>query len=191
MPRKTKLTPAEKTKLLRRLKGAKRKGDKYELEVAKYLNDMLHGGRNVAWRTPLSGGGASSAFGHGGWADLTGVPGIWAECKRTERLKLDDAIRQATRSIRGKNSPDRMAIISRKSNVDISDSLVIMRLHEWLDLYRAFLHSIGIKTELPAASPNTIPATPEVHDPHAIASDDTAQLDMVDWLNTTIDKEAT
>lgn len=53
-------------------RGSKAKGDKYEREVAAYLDQALFGGAGRILRAPLSGGGRSVLG--GGSADLTGCP---------------------------------------------------------------------------------------------------------------------
>jgi hypothetical protein len=131
-----------------KIKRVKQKGDNYEREVAHHINNQIFGGTDVVTRAPLSGGG-SHFVGKGGAADLIGLPDIWPELKRNETLKIWDAIRQAQRGIAGRRSPDMMAVITRRNKMKTGDSLVIMKMDDWLRLYRAYLASIGVKTHAP------------------------------------------
>ncbi len=109
-------------------KGSKAKGADFEREIAAYLNDNV-AGLNVR-RALLSGGGRSE-----GGADLDDLPGIWAELKRTERLDLHGAMRQATIGL-GKSKLDLMpTVITRRNQQATKDALVTMRLSDWLELY--------------------------------------------------------
>jgi Holliday junction resolvase len=67
--------------------------------------------------------------GANGDADVIGLPGIHIECKRVERLQLYDAIDQAKRDC-GENIP---AVFHRKNNCEW---LVIMRLEDWIEMYK-------------------------------------------------------
>ena len=52
----------------------KRKGDGYERELAKYLNEKIFGGDDKVQRMPLSGGGAVKSS---GGSDLKNTPCIF------------------------------------------------------------------------------------------------------------------
>ena len=66
-----------------------------------------------------------------GDADVVGLPGIHVECKRVERLNIQEAMEQAVRdSQRTKEIP---VVFHRK---DHSEWLVTMRLEDWFILYR-------------------------------------------------------
>ena len=120
-------------------RGSKAKGDKYERELAEYLNEALYGGEPKIFRAPLSGGGRST-FG-GGSADLTGTPFVWVEAKRTEKFAPYAAMEQAERGITGKKSRDIPVVVSRRNQMSTGDSLVVMRMQDWVDMYQSYLAS--------------------------------------------------
>ena len=68
--------------------------------------------------------------GANGDADVIGLEGIHIECKRVERLNIDDAMAQAIRDRREGEYP---AVFHRKNN---HEWLVTMRLDNWIELYR-------------------------------------------------------
>ena len=125
----------------------KRKGDGYERELAKWLDHWLFNDGGYIHRAPLSGGGRNN-FG-GGEADLNGVPFMWVEAKRTERFSPYPAMEQAERGIEKSRSRDIPVVINRKNNMNTSESLVVMRLGDWLPMYKAFLWEMGITTMEP------------------------------------------
>lgn len=118
-------------------KAPKRRGDQYELELAHYLNTHVFDGEVVVNRAPLSGGGKS--FFDGGEADLNGTPHIWVEAKRTERFSPYAALEQAERGLAGRSRQLMPVAISRRNRIKTGDSLVVMRLDDWLHFYRAIL----------------------------------------------------
>ena len=68
--------------------------------------------------------------GTNGDADVIGLPGIHIECKRVERLNIDDAMLQ---SIRDRREGEYPAVFHRKNN---HEWLVTMRLDNWIEIYR-------------------------------------------------------
>lgn len=68
--------------------------------------------------------------GANGDADVVGLPGIHIECKRGQRLNIDDAMLQAIRDRREGEFP---AVFHRKNN---HEWLVTMRLNDWIEIYR-------------------------------------------------------
>ena len=68
--------------------------------------------------------------GTNGDADVIGLEGIHIECKRVERLNIDDAMLQAIRDRREGECP---AVFHRKNN---HEWLVTMRLDDWIEIYR-------------------------------------------------------
>lgn len=69
--------------------------------------------------------------GANGDADVVGLDGIHIECKRVERLNIDDAMAQAVEDAREDEKP---AVFHRKNR---KGWLVTMRLDDWLELYEA------------------------------------------------------
>ena len=68
--------------------------------------------------------------GANGDADVIGLEGIHIECKRVERLNIDEAMLQAIRDRREGEFP---AVFHRKNN---HEWLVTMRLNDWIEIYR-------------------------------------------------------
>ena len=114
-----------------------RKGNVYEVELANYLSNNLK--ISVA-RSPLSGGGLNDVQ----MADLIGTPEVWVEAKRTEKANIYQAMEQAERGIAARQSPDVPVVITRKNRIPTDKSLVVMRLDDWVDLYRAYLMHTGV-----------------------------------------------
>ena len=69
--------------------------------------------------------------GANGDADVVGLDGIHIECKRVERLNIDDAMAQAVEDAREGETP---AVFHRKNR---KGWLVTMRFEDWLTLYEA------------------------------------------------------
>jgi Holliday junction resolvase len=65
-----------------------------------------------------------------GDAAVIGLPGIHIECKRVERLNIDDAMLQAIRDRREGEYP---AVFHRKNN---GKWMVTMLLDDWQEIYR-------------------------------------------------------
>ena len=68
--------------------------------------------------------------GANGDADGVGLPGIHIECKRVERLNLEDAMAQSRRDAREGEIP---VVMHRKTR---SPWLVTMTLEDWIEIYR-------------------------------------------------------
>lgn len=67
--------------------------------------------------------------GKNGDADVVGLPGIHIECKRVERLNIEDAMAQSRRDARTDEIP---VVMHRKNNCKW---LVTMDLEQWINLY--------------------------------------------------------
>lgn len=68
--------------------------------------------------------------GANGDADVVGLPGIHIECKRVERLNLEDAMEQSRRDARDGEIP---VVMHRKTR---SPWLVTTTLEDWIKFYR-------------------------------------------------------
>lgn len=129
----------------------KRRGDRYEIELAKCLNDNLFGGESVVQRAALSGGGriaerpGLSTVPMAGGADLVGTPGIFVEAKRTQRINVREALRQAEGNIAKVGTTDRAVVITRRDREATLDSVVAMRLDTFLEMYATVLRALGHK----------------------------------------------
>ena len=78
-----------------------------------------------------------------GGADINGVPDLFIEAKRVERLNFLDAIRQAERNKQKTNSPEIPVVINRRNRMTTGESLCLVRLDDFLKLYRSYLRETG------------------------------------------------
>lgn len=113
-------------------RGAKQKGAGYERELAAYINERLPGLRTR--RALLSGGGRNE-----GGADIDGTPRIHIEAKRTEAFRPYDAMAQAEEAVQRSGSGVVPVVVQRRSHMETGESLVVLRLAHFLDLYSAWL----------------------------------------------------
>ena len=123
-----------------KLKSPKNKGSAYERELAEFFNENT-GLR--CFRTPLSGGGFGFARDVAPSADLTGTPMIWVEAKRVERLNFREAMAQAEKGTASHHHADMPVVINRRNREATEDSLVVLRLKDFIDMYKALLHTHG------------------------------------------------
>jgi len=123
------------------LRKHKVKGDKYERELGKYFNDVL--GIETAHRAPLSGGGFVGNM--VGGADVIGVPDLFIEAKRVERLNFMDAVRQAEGNRDKTNSPEVPIVINRRNQMTTGQSLCVLRLDDFIKFYKVYLETTGVK----------------------------------------------
>ena len=109
-------------------KMSRHKGKHGELELTHKLQEL---GFKSCHRAQQYCGSASSA-------DILGLPRIHPECKRTEALRLYDAMGQAVKDSAG--TPDLPAVFHRKSG---KQWVVIMQLEDWAELYRAYVENVN------------------------------------------------
>ena len=98
---------------------SRQKGAAGERELAKTLREYGYDCRR-----------GQQYCGANGDADVIGLPGIHIECKRVERLNIDDAMLQAIRDRREGEFP---AVFHRKNN---GKWMVTMLLDDWQEIYR-------------------------------------------------------
>ena len=98
---------------------SRQKGAAGERELAKKLREYGYDCRR-----------GQQYCGTNGDADVIGLPGIHIECKRVERLNIDDAMLQAIRDRREGEYP---AVFHRKNN---GKWMVTMLLDDWQEIYR-------------------------------------------------------
>ena len=115
---------------------SKQKGAKGERELANKLKEYGYNCR----RTQQFCGNTGQAD------DVVGLDYIHIECKRVERLNIDEAIEQAVRDTRDNKFP---TVFHRKNR---KDWLVTMKLDNWIQLYGEYYSSMkleerGIKEE--------------------------------------------
>lgn len=127
-------------------RGAKAKGDKYERELAKFLNDTVFDGREQVSRAPLSGGGKMRTIPGKGWvggADLIGAHGLFVEAKRTERASPWQWLEQLDRNMQETGAIEHGVVITRRNGMSTEESLVMLRLFDFIPFYLAWLEVNG------------------------------------------------
>lgn len=97
------------------------KGAKGERELARKLREYGYDCRR-----------GQQYSGANGDADVVGLASIHIECKRVERLNIEDAIAQAKRDAR---KGELSAVFHRKNN---HEWLVTMPLPDWMRMYRDY-----------------------------------------------------
>lgn len=98
---------------------SRNKGAKGERELAKVLRQYGYDCRRGVQYS-----------GANGDADVVGLPGIHIECKRVERLNIQDAVDQAKQDKRDDEIP---AVFHRKNNCEW---LVTLTLEDFIKIYR-------------------------------------------------------
>ena len=100
---------------------SRQKGKRGELELAKELRYLGYEARR-----------GQQYSGANGDADLIGIPHIHIECKRVERLNIEDAMAQAIGDAKHGEHP---AVFHRKNR---GKWMVTMLLDDWIELYKEY-----------------------------------------------------
>lgn len=95
------------------------KGKTGELELSKKLKEYGYETRR-----------GQQYSGANGDADVVGLKGVHIECKRVEKLNLEDAVTQSVNDARKDETP---VVMHRKNH---KEWLVTMRLIDWVELYK-------------------------------------------------------
>lgn len=103
-------------------KKSQAKGRRAELELARLLQGY---GYDVE---------PGRALNYGTEPDLTGLPGVHIECKRSEQLRLSEWLAQAERDAQ-RFQDGAPAVFFRRSR---EPWMVCMKLTDWLELYRSY-----------------------------------------------------
>lgn len=98
---------------------SRRKGKAGELELSKKLKEYGYETRR-----------GQQYSGANGDADVVGLNNIHIECKRVEKLNLEDAVTQSVKDARKNETP---VVMHRKNH---KEWLVTMRLIDWVELYK-------------------------------------------------------
>ena len=98
---------------------SRRKGKAGELELSKKLKEYGYETRR-----------GQQYSGANGDADVVGLNSIHIECKRVEKLNLEDAVTQSVKDARKDETP---VVMHRKNH---KEWLVTMRLIDWVELYK-------------------------------------------------------
>lgn len=107
---------------------SRNKGAAGERELAGKLRDYGYNARR-----------GQQYCGANGDADVVGLPGIHIECKRTERLNIDDAMWQARRDAKEYEIP---VVFHRKNGQGWKAT---MMLDNWMEMYGEWWNSIRPK----------------------------------------------
>ena len=97
------------------------KGAKGERELAKKLREYGYEARR-----------GQQYAGINGDADVVGLEGVHIECKRVERLNIDDSLSQSIRDAKDGEMP---IVVHRTNHCDWK---VTMRLEDFIKLYREY-----------------------------------------------------
>ena len=107
---------------------SKQKGKKGELELVRKLKEYGYNCRRT-----------NQFCGNTGQADdVIGLDYIHIECKRVEKLNIDEAIEQAKRDSKDNKFP---TVFHRKNR---KDWLVTMKLDDWIKLYNEYYSSMKL-----------------------------------------------
>lgn len=108
------------------------KGSAYERELAAFFSETLD--------LPVFRSRLSTRFEGGGNSDLHGLPALAVEAKRVERLDFRRAYRQAATNASSGEIP---CVVTRTSRTPTGQSLVVLSLEDFMQLYSDFLRAKG------------------------------------------------
>lgn len=134
-------------------KNSRKKGKTGELELAHELSKW---GFDCRRGQQFRGGGDSP--------DVTGLPGVHIECKRVERLLLDDAMEQSRRDAEGTGE---VPVVMHRRNE--KPWKVTMDLRDFMNMYVAATCDPACVPRFPAVNSNRRPDVP-LHDPGTLIS---------------------
>ena len=101
---------------------SREKGRRGEVELSKLLNDYGFTTERM-----------SQYCGKTGVADVDGLPSIHIECKRVEKLNLEEAYSQSCRDAKDGEIP---TVMHRKNR---GEWMVSMSLEDWVEMYRSWI----------------------------------------------------
>lgn len=87
----------------------------------------------------MSGGGLKDSW--PGLPDLIGTPDIHVEAKRVERVSVYQSIQQAEKSIEVRGADEAPVVITRRNRMATEDSLCVLRLKDFIELYNNYLRN--------------------------------------------------
>lgn len=108
---------------------SKKKGAKGERELANKLKEYGYETRRGQQYNGLEG------------EDVVGLDFIHIECKRVEKLNIDEAMEQAKRDTKDEKYP---TVFHRKNN---KKWLVTMELNDWIKLYNEYYSSMKLEAK--------------------------------------------
>lgn len=111
------------------------RGKSYERELTAYFNTRIPG--LTVYRSAATQNIADRSI---GFADLVGLPGLAPEAKRTNVLRLEEALAQAIRNAAPGEVP---IVISRGDRRPTGDSRVVLRLDDFVPIYTSWLRARG------------------------------------------------
>lgn len=104
---------------------SKRKGKRFELELAHRLTEFGYSARRTAQYCGNTGDAS----------DVVGLPGLHIEAKRSEQFRIYDWMAQAKHDAAQNKEKPLPAVFCRKSNSEI---LVTMELTDFMAIYKAW-----------------------------------------------------
>ena len=87
------------------------------------------------------GGGAVRSS---GGSDLKNTPYIYVEAKRTEKFQIHQSMKQVEENIQISESKDIPVVITRRNRTDTGDSLCVLKLDDFLSMYKLLIEKEGL-----------------------------------------------